>query len=105
MKYKKCALCTDCMSEINNTQIDNAKGIDVVMPMYKLIEYSNNYSKTSGSLWQYYRDEPALNEGAELDNFPGDSASFEYKQKIIGSTGNDGTKAVQMAPLKYLSNF
>ena len=46
---KNCAPFTDCISEINNTQIDNAKGIDVVMPIYNLIEYSNNYSKTSGS--------------------------------------------------------
>ena len=48
----------DWTSEINNTQIDNAKDIGVVMPMYNLLEYSNNYSKTSGNLWQYYRDEP-----------------------------------------------
>ena len=44
---------TDCISEINNTQIDNAKDIDVVMPIYNLIDYSNHCSKTSGSLWQY----------------------------------------------------
>ena len=48
------------MSEINNTQVDNAKDNDVVMPMYNLIEHNDSYSKTSGSLWQYYRDEPAL---------------------------------------------
>ena len=47
----------NCISEINNTQIDNAKDIDIVMPMYNLIEYSDNYAKTSGSLWQYFRDE------------------------------------------------
>ena len=51
--FKNCAPFTDCISEINNTQIDNAKYIDVVMPMYNLIEYSDNYSKTSGSLWKY----------------------------------------------------
>ena len=56
--FKNCAPFTDCTSEVNNTQIDNAKDLDVVMPMYNLIEYSDNYSKTSGSLWQYYRDEP-----------------------------------------------
>ena len=49
---------TNCISEINNTQIDNAKDIDIVMSMYNLIEYSDNYSKTSGSLWHYYRDGP-----------------------------------------------
>ena len=48
--FKNCALFTHCISEINNTQIDNPKDIDVVMPMYNLTEYSHNYSKTSGSL-------------------------------------------------------
>ena len=73
--------------------------------MSNLIEYSNNYSKTSRSLWQY-RDEPSLNEDGDLANFPGNSALFKFKQKITGSTRNDGTKAVQiMVPLKYLSNF
>ena len=51
--FKNCAPFTDCISKINNTQVDNAKDIDIVMPMYNLIEYSDNYSKTSGSLWQY----------------------------------------------------
>ena len=51
--FKKCAPFTNCISEINNTQVDNAKDIDIVMPMYNLIEYSDNYAKTSGSLWQY----------------------------------------------------
>ena len=45
--FKNCELCFDCINEINNTQIGNAKGIDVVMPMYNLIEYSDDYSKTS----------------------------------------------------------
>ena len=50
---KNCAPFTNCISKINNSQIDNAEYIDIVMPMYNLIEYSGNYSKTSGSLWQY----------------------------------------------------
>ena len=56
--FKNCAPFINCKSEINNTEIDNAKDIDIVMPMYNLIEYSDNYSKTSGSLWQYYKYEP-----------------------------------------------
>ena len=56
--FKNCAPFTNCKSETNNIEIDNAKDIDIVMPMYNLIEYSDNYSKTSGSLWQYYKDEP-----------------------------------------------
>ena len=49
--FKNCAPFTNCISEINNTQVDNAKDTDLVMPMYNSIEYSDNYSKTSGSLW------------------------------------------------------
>ena len=54
--FKNCASFTDCIREINNAEIDNAKEIDVVMSMYTLKEYSDNYSKTSGRFWQYYRD-------------------------------------------------
>ena len=49
--FTSCALFTNCISEINNTQIDGAKETDVIMPMYSLTKYGNNYSKTSGSLW------------------------------------------------------
>ena len=49
--FKNCAPFSNCISEINNTQVDNAKDIDIVMPMYNLIEYSDNYAKTTGSLW------------------------------------------------------
>ena len=72
--FKNCAPFTKCISRINNTDIDNAQDIDIVMPMYNLIEYSDNYSKTSGSLWQYYKDEPN-------DNIA-DSESFKSKVKI-----------------------
>ena len=77
------------------------------MPMYNLIEYNDNYSKTSGRLWHYYRDKPALPDICALDNFPGNSAWFKFKQKIsICSTEDDGAKAVKwMVTLKYLSNF
>ena len=97
--FKNCAPFTDCINGINNTQIDNAKYIDVVMPMYNLVEYSNNYSKTSGSLWQYYRDNPN-------DNIK-QSESFKYKITITGKTPAAGnTKDVEIAvPLKYLRNF
>ena len=56
--FKNCAPFTNCISEINNTQIHNCKDIDVVMPLYNLLEYSDNYAKTSGVLWQYYKDDP-----------------------------------------------
>ena len=97
--FKICAPFTNCVSEINNTQIDNAKDIDIVMPVFNLIEYSDNYAKTSGSLWQYYRDEPNYNlTGSE---------SFKSKIKITGKTpaaGNEKNVEI-MVPLKYLSNF
>ena len=59
----KVAPVTNCMSEINNTQVDYAEYIDIVMSMYNLIKYSDNYSKTSGSLWQYCKDIPAAKNG------------------------------------------
>ena len=106
--FKDCVPFTDCISEINNTQIDNAKDIDVVMPMYNLIEYSYNYSKTSGSLWQYFRDEPALTDAGTIANFHATkkSASVKFKQKITGKTADGSTKDIEiMVPLKYFSNF
>ena len=97
--FKNCAPFTKCISKINNTYIDNAQDIDIVMPMYNLIENSDNYSKTSGSLWQYYKDDP--------NNNIADSESFKFKVKITGKTPNDGnTKDVEIiVPLIYLSNF
>ena len=57
--FKNCAPFTNCRSKINNTQIDNAEYVDIVMSMHNLIEYSDNYSKTSGSLWKYCKEIPA----------------------------------------------
>ena len=106
---KNCAPFTNCISKINNTQIDNAEYIDIVMPMYNLIEYSDNYSKTSGSLWQYCKDIPAVNNNGDIVIFNGanDTDSLNFKSKIIGTTNDDGDiKNVEiMVPLKYLSNF
>ena len=106
--FKDCAPFTNCISEINNTQIDNAKDIDIVMPVYNLIEYSDNYAKTTGSLWQYCKDIPARNDNNEIVFFTRNNLtdSFNVKVKITGQTGNNGTKNVEiMVPLKYLSNF
>ena len=55
--FQNCAPFAECISNINNARIDNAKDVDVVMPMYNLIGYSDNYSKTSESLWQFYGDD------------------------------------------------
>ena len=106
--FKNCAPFTNSISEINNTQIDNAKDIDIVMPMYNLIEYSDNYAKTTGSLWQYCKDIPARDDDDEITEFRRNNTtdSFKFKAKITGQIGDDGTKDVEiMVPLKYLSNF
>ena len=107
--FKNCAPFTNCISKINNTQIDNAEYIDIVMPMYNLIEYSDNYSKTSGSLWQYCKDKPAVNNAGNIVDFTATNTtdSFKFKTKITGQTNNDGEiNGVEiMVPLKYLSNF
>ena len=69
--FKNCAPFANCISEINNTQIDNTKVIDIVMPMYNLIEYSDNYAKTSGSFWQYCKDIPVRNNNNEISELQG----------------------------------
>ena len=81
--FKKFAPFTNSLKEINNTQVDDSKDIDVVMPMYNSMEYSDAYSKTSGSLWQYYRDEPALHNNNNIIDFPANnnnSISLKFKQ-------------------------
>ena len=77
-----------CITRINNELIEDADDLDIIMPMYNLLEYSKNYRKTIGSLYNYYRDE--LNGDANPDNFANNnvvsSNSFQYKNKIIGNT-------------------
>ena len=79
--FKNCAPFTNCISEINNTQIDNAKDIDIVMPMYNLIEYSDNYAKTTGSLWQDCKDIPAQNVNNEIIVFDANNTTDSFKCK------------------------
>ena len=98
-------------SKINGLKIDNAEDLDVVMPMYNLLEYSKNYRKTTGSLWNYYRDEPS-------NPLSSNSESFKYKTSITGNNYNVGVgeagydankvgknKTEVVIPLKHLSNF
>ena len=120
-----------CITRINGELIEDADDLDIVMPMYNLLEYSKNYKKTIGSLYNYYRDE--LNDDANLNNFANNnvvnSNSFQYKNKIISNTynidstivpaagvagvanpnydaNNSGKKNVELAiSLKYLGNF
>ena len=111
LAFKNNAPFINCISKINGVKIDNAEDLDVVMPMYNLLEYSKNYRKTTGSLWNYYRDEPS-------DPLSFNSESFKYKTSITGNTytigvgeagydenkvGKNETEVVM--PLKHLSNF
>ena len=79
------------------------------MPMYNLLGYSNNYSKTSGRLWPYCKDIPAVNNAGNIVDFTATNTtdSFKFKTKITGETNNDGEiNGIEiMVPLKYLSNF
>ena len=107
--FKNCAPFTGCISKINNTQEDDAKDFDILVPMHNLIEYRDNYSKISGSLWQYHKDIPAVNNNGDIVDFNGANAtdSFNFKAKITGQPDYDGEiNNVEIeAPLKYLSNF
>ena len=76
------------VEQINGTFIDEADFINITMPMYNLIEYSNNYSDTSGSLWNFKRDEIGGNDDLTVNN----SSSCKYKSSLIGNLANNGGK-------------
>ena len=107
--FKNWALFSTCTTKINDVFVDEANHIYIAMPMYNLIEYSDNYSDTSGSLWQFKRDEvPANNADLTINN----SQSFKYKAALLGKTAdavantNSSVKEAKIAvPLKYLSNY
>ena len=86
MFFKNNAPFINCFSKINGVKIDNAEDLDVVMSMCNLLEYIKNYRKTTGSLWNYYRDE--LNSDTddnEIKHSVINSKSFDYKANFIGS--------------------
>ena len=108
-----------CITRTNNELIEDADDLDILMPMYNLLEYSKNYRKTIGSLYNYYRDE--LNDDGN-NNFVNRNVvnlnAFKYENKIIGSTydvaagaegydaNKEGAQEIELAiPLKYLGNF
>ena len=101
--FKNCVPFKKCRTEINETFVDEAEHINIVMPMYNLIEYSDNYSDTSGSLWQFKRDEIEGDVDLTVDDnhIPSNSSSFKYKASLI--TNRNGVNIV--VPLNYLSNF
>ena len=107
LALKNNAPFTSCISKINNTLINNAEDLDIVMPMYNLLEYSKNFRKTTGSFWNYYRDEPNSGLGGNNNNANysiKDSKSFDYKTSITRKLqGSKTEKEVEIVvTLKYL---
>ena len=99
-----------CISKINGELVENAEDLEIVMPMYNLLEYIKNYEKTSGSLFNYYRDEPKEHTIGAGNNAINISIrnSKSFKTKITGSldAGEDEKEDIKFAiPLKYLGNF
>ena len=120
LTLKNNAPFVSCITKINNQLIEDAEDLDIAMPMYNLLEYSKNYIKTIGSLYNYYRDQ--LSDDADDNNFDNikvvNSNAFKYKNKITGNTYNvnataddydankEGMQTIELAiPLKYLGNF
>ena len=98
---KKCAPFINCRAEINDTFVDEADFINVAMPMYDFIYYSDNYFDTSGSLWSFKRDEIVNIANVSNDN---DASSFKYKASLTVADGKvDGAKIA--LPSKYLCNL
>ena len=112
LALKTCASFTKCNLEINDEHVDTAENLDIVMPMYNLIEYSDNYQDSSATLYQYKRHEPPEAD-AVADLTAINSSSFKYKIKLIGNVTEVAGDAAGVrklnvkvvVPLKYLSNF
>ena len=106
--FKNNAPFINCISKINGIKIDNAEDLDVVMPIYNLLEYSKNYRKT-GSLWNFYRDEPnSSTDNDDITHSILNSESFYYKANFMenGVTHNNLKNNVTIViPLKHLSTF
>ena len=112
LAFKNCAPFIKCNLEINDEHVDTAENLDLVMPMYNLIEYSDNYQDSSATLYQHKRDEPP-EDNAIADLTANNSSSFKYKIKLLGNVTEVAGDAAGVrklnvkvvVPLKYLSNF
>ena len=101
MCFKICVPFRTCVSHINDEYLEETEFIDVVMPMYNLIEYSDNYEDSTGSLHHFKRDEITTGNNANV-GIANNSTSFTYRANLIGNNVNNVKLVV---PLKYLSNF
>ena len=112
LALRNCAPFTKCNLEINNEHVDTAENLDIVMPVYNLIEYSDNYQDSSATRYQYKRDEPPEDD-AVADLTANNSDSLKYKIKLLGNVTEVAGDAAGVrrlnvkvdVPLKYLSNF
>ena len=108
LTLKNCAPFTKCNLEINDEHVDTAENLDITMPMYNLMEYSDNYQDSSATLYQYKRDEPP-EANAVADLTVNNSSSFKYKVELLGNQVLDGNITIRsvkaVVPLKYLSNY
>ena len=107
--FKNCTPFTKWVTHRNDEHVDNADNLDILIPMYNLIEYSDNYSDTSGRLWQFKRDEQNMNNVNPADVTTDGSSSFKYKSSFFRSltaADNGAFKNLKISVLlKYLSNF
>ena len=111
VEFKNCDPFTRCVTHINDEHVETTENMDIIMPMYNLIEYSDNYADSSGSLYQFKRDESPMNDAENSLNIALDnSTSSKYKasllRKATDADGNDRSlKNIKIVvPLKYLSN-
>ena len=98
--FKNCASFTRCITHINDEHVETAENLDIIMPMYNLIEDSDNYIDSSGSLYQFKRDESSMNNAGNPNNVALDnSTSFKYKASLLGKAddddGNDRSLKIQ----------
>ena len=120
--FKNWAPFRRCVTHINDEHVETAENLDMIMPMYSLLEYSNNYADSSGSLWQFERNEQNMTNAGNPNNVTtADSSSFKYKSSLskdlnsrnVAANANPNiadahrlfTNANISVPLKYLSNF
>ena len=102
MSFKNCAPFRTCDITINDEHVEKAEDLDIVMPMYNLLEYSDNYQDSTGSLYQFKRDEPP-DDNADVAN---NTSSLVYKSKLISGADDNNVNNVKLVvPLKYVSSF
>ena len=108
LALKNCAPFTKCNLEINDEHVDTAENLDIVMPMYNLIEYTDNYQDSSVTLYQYKRDEPPEDDDVAILTV-NNSSSFKYKVNLLGNPVPTNLIVKRnlkiVVPLKYLSKF